>query len=64
MAAASGAMMLGAGTAAPTPNKRMDQPSADVFKGSRMTERLALIQIRTERRVPREPVARRSCANR
>jgi len=28
MAATSGAMMLGAGTAAPSPNTRMDQPSA------------------------------------
>jgi hypothetical protein len=41
MAAASGAMILGTGTAGPTPNTRMDQASAYVVKGSRMTDRLA-----------------------
>ncbi len=43
MAAASGAMMLGAGTAAPTPNTRMDQPSAYVVRGNRMSDRVASI---------------------
>ena len=46
------------------PNKRMDQPSADAFKGSRMTERLALIRVRSPRRTPGELIARRSCADR
>ena len=45
-------------------NKRMDQPSAHVFKGSRMTERPALIRVRSPRCAPSERLARRSCANR
>jgi len=64
MAAASGAMMLGAGTAAPTPDTRMDQPSAYALKGSGMTERLALIRGRSSRSVPHEQFARSSSADR
>jgi hypothetical protein len=45
-------------------NKRMDQPSACVFKGSRMTERLALIRVRSPIDAPGERFARRSCADR
>jgi hypothetical protein len=46
------------------PNKRMDQPSAYGFKGTRMTERLALIRVRAPKRAPGERIARRSCADR
>ena len=45
-------------------NKRMDQPSAYVVKGSGMTARLALIRVRSPIGAPAERIARRSCADR
>ena len=45
-------------------NKRVDQPSACVIKGSRMTERLALIRGRSSIGEPGERFARRACAGR
>jgi hypothetical protein len=53
-----------AGPRTPPSNKRMDQPSVYAFKGSGMTERLALIRVRSPRRAPGERFARRSCADR